>query len=262
MANVRRNPEIAAIVEEAARWNAEIVSIDVSARHPHVTLRHNGAERLVVCAGSPSDSVCGPDNARANVRRALGVASRPARKGERRPRRQHAGTGHVPASPAAGDGADTRTSLAEALTRLRPLLFQLLSADVKGAHAVGIVIIIAAIIAGWTGLDLYRAHFDPVRIAEAERSTAIVRVRGALIDRTEQIASDTKAVVILADIAKDCENERVANGWFSVADDCSGIRSSLERVEKSAARQARASKFAEIAGAEIVAPLVGEGNGR
>lgn len=116
----RRNPGIEAILDEAGRWGAAVVSIDETRRHPHVRLALNGAEATVVCPGTPSDAYRGAENARATVRHALGVASRPAQRGDRRPRRVRA-----PSAPQPVSGLlepDTRTSLAEGLARVLPTL--------------------------------------------------------------------------------------------------------------------------------------------
>jgi len=108
-----RNSHIDAVRAESERLGAAVVAIDLTRRHAHITVRKGDVERDIVCAKTPSDGYRGPANVRASVRRALGVASRPAHKG---PRRARAHGAPKAAAPLPADiVADTRQSLREGL---------------------------------------------------------------------------------------------------------------------------------------------------
>lgn len=59
------------IRQEVRRWPGATVSFDRTGRHPRAVLTFNGKERFVTVAGTPGDTVHGPKNNIAIVRRTL-----------------------------------------------------------------------------------------------------------------------------------------------------------------------------------------------
>lgn len=115
--------------DRLVRWAWRRAAADIAdLGHESVVWRFVGEKEKRVHAGLDDgareyvfhDAYRGAENARATVRHALGVASRPAQRGDRRPRRVRA-----PSAPQPVSGLlepDTRTSLAEGLARVLPTL--------------------------------------------------------------------------------------------------------------------------------------------
>jgi len=109
-----RNAEIDAVIDEARRWGAAFVRVDRGSKHARVVFERNGLKYVVSTSLTPSDAVRGPLNARASLRRVLGVAWRLPVKGTKPPRALPRLKPRLPRPQASVEG-DDRIGLAEGL---------------------------------------------------------------------------------------------------------------------------------------------------